>query len=229
MARPPTPTGSMRTRKPPNDAPLQMPTSMFCGLPVIESTDPTLAPMARPSRYGVGRTRSGPSAASSTGVTTRQTVSFTNRADRSPPPTTTPSSRRLVIRTLNAEVGTRNRMGRGRPRMPRFPLDGRSICSAFRLPRSAFLDLPIREQHPVPRVRLAVPFVGHAEVGPADAIAAGDQPAERVVEARLTAHGDAPDARARRRRLGRRDARLEGPVVARRPPEHPHPAFRPGR
>src|SRR2546430_7711307 len=135
--------------------------------------------------------------------------------------------RPVVIRTRNAEVGTRNRMGRGRSRMPRFALDGRSICSAFRVPRSAFLDLPIREQHPVPRVRLAVPFVGHAEVGPADAIAAGDEPAERVVEARLTAHGDAPDARARRRRLGRRDARLEGPVVARRQLEHPHLLFRP--
>src|SRR5256884_1489657 len=125
--------------------------------------------------------------------------------------------RPVVIRTRNAEVGTRNRL----------PLDGGSICSAFRVSRSALLDLPIREQHPVPRVRLAVPFVGHAEVGPADAIAAGDQPAERVVEARLTAHGDAPDARARGRGLGRRDARLEGAVVARRQLEHPHLVFGP--
>src|SRR5947207_7270253 len=56
--------------------------------------------------------------------------------------------RPVVIRTRNAEVGTRNRL----------PLDGGSICSAFRVSRSALLDLPIREQHPVPRVRLAVPF-----------------------------------------------------------------------
>ena len=97
-ARPPTATGSMRTRNPPNVVPLQMPTSMFCGLPVTESTEPTLAPIARPMRYGVGRTRSGPSAASSTGVTTRQIVSFTKNADNSPPPTTTPRSRRSGVR-----------------------------------------------------------------------------------------------------------------------------------
>src|SRR2546423_10528794 len=78
--------------------------------------------------------------------------------------------------------------------------------------------LPIREQHPVPRVRLAVPFVRHPEIGPANAIAAGDEAAERVVEARLTAHGDAADARARGRGFGRRDARLESAVGARRPP-----------
>src|SRR5438105_15431505 len=83
-------------------------------------------------------------------------------------------------------------------------------------------DLPIREQHPAPRVRLAVPLVGHPEVGPADAIAARDQPTERVVEARLAAHGDAPDARARGRGLRRRDARVEGAVVAGRELEHPH-------
>ena len=67
----------MRTRKPPKLVPLQMPTSIFCGLPVTERTDPTLAPIASPSRYGVGRTRSGPKAASRTGVTTRQMVSLT--------------------------------------------------------------------------------------------------------------------------------------------------------
>src|SRR5207249_8158719 len=72
-----------------------MPTSMFCGLPVTEMTEPAFAPIARPIRYGVGLTRSGPSAASSTGVTTRQIVSFTNRADRSPPPTTDRKSTRL--------------------------------------------------------------------------------------------------------------------------------------
>src|SRR5437660_9211303 len=93
--------------------------------------------------------------------------------------------------------------------------------------------LPIREQHATPWVRLAVPLVGHPEVGPADAIAAGDQPAERVVEPRLAAHGDAPDARARGRGLGGRDAGLEGAIVARRELEHAHlvlgPAFGEGR
>src|SRR2546421_10169604 len=88
--------------------------------------------------------------------------------------------------------------------------------SEIRNPQWSYL--PIREQHPVPRVRLAVPFVRHPEIGPANAIAAGDEAAERVVEARLTAHGDAADARARGRGFGRRDARLEGPGVAPRPP-----------
>src|SRR3989475_1656220 len=75
----------MCTRNPPNEAPLHIPTSMFCGLPVTDTTDPTLAPIASPIRYGLGLTRSGPSAASSTGVTTRQMVSLTNSADSSPP------------------------------------------------------------------------------------------------------------------------------------------------
>src|SRR5207302_3950549 len=57
----------MWTRNPPNVAPLQIPTSMFCGFPVTDSTEPTFAPIARPIRYGRGRTRNGPSAASSTG------------------------------------------------------------------------------------------------------------------------------------------------------------------
>jgi len=88
----------MCTRNPPNEAPLHIPTSMFCGLPVTDTTDPTLAPIASPIRYGLGLTRSGPSAASSTGVTTRQMVSFTNSAESSPPPTTTPSNKRSGVR-----------------------------------------------------------------------------------------------------------------------------------
>src|SRR5436190_2560151 len=132
-------------------------------------------------------------------------------------------TRPVVIRTRNAEVGTRNR----------FALGGRSICSAFRVSRSALLDLPIREQHATPRVRLSVAFVGHPEVGPADPIAAGDEPAERIVEARLAAHRDAPDPRPRGGGLGRRDARVEGAVVARCELEHAHlvlgPALGEGR
>src|SRR5256886_8293958 len=120
--------------------------------------------------------------------------------------------RPVVIRVRNAECGMRSVLGQ--LRTPHPALHTRS-------------DLPVRKQYSVPRVRLAVPFVGHAEVGPADAIAAGHEPAERVVEARLTADGDAPDARARGRGLGRRDARLEGAVVARRQLEHPHLVFGP--
>ena len=87
----------MWTRNPPNVARLQIPTSMFCGFPVTDSTEPTFAPMASPIRYALGRTRSGPSAASSTGVTTRQIVSLTKNADRRPPPTTTPKSSRWGV------------------------------------------------------------------------------------------------------------------------------------
>ena len=94
MASPPMPTGSMCTRKPANVARLQIPTSMFCGLPVTESTEPTFEPIASPMRYTLGRTPRGRSAASSTGVTTRQTVSLTKNAEKRPPPTTTAKSSR---------------------------------------------------------------------------------------------------------------------------------------
>src|SRR5437660_6854723 len=127
-------------------------------------------------------------------------------------------TRPVVIRTRNAECGVWSVLGQ--LRTPHPALHTRS-------------DLPIREQHAAPRVRLAVAFVGHPEVGPADPIAAGDAPAERVVEARLAAHRDAPDPRPRGGGLGRRDARVEGAVVARRELEHAHlvlgPAFGEGR
>src|SRR5437588_12818547 len=118
--------------------------------------------------------------------------------------------RPVVIRTRNAEQSER------RSRQSAGIWDRTCpFSSEFRLPRSAFLDLPIREQHAAPRGRLAVALVGHPEVGPADAIAAGDQPAEGVFEARLAAYGDAPDARARGCGLGGRDARVDSAVVAR--------------
>src|SRR6266566_1023056 len=94
MASPPSATGSMCTRKPPKVARLQIPTSMFCGLPVTESTEPTFEPMASPMRYTLGRTPRGRSAARRTGVTTRQTVSLTKNAESKPPPTTTAKSSR---------------------------------------------------------------------------------------------------------------------------------------
>src|SRR5438128_7354421 len=126
--------------------------------------------------------------------------------------------RPVVIRVRNAECGVWSVLGQLRTTHP--ALHTRS-------------DLPIREQHAAPRVWLAVAFVGHPEVGPADPIAPGDEPAERVVEARLAAHRDAPDPRPRGGGLGRRDARLEGALVARRELEHAHlvlgPAFGEGR
>src|SRR5207302_9694102 len=52
--------------------------------------------------------------------------------------------------------------------------------SAFRIPH--LLYLPIREQHSAAWMGLGVALVGHPEVGPADAIAAGHELAERVVD-----------------------------------------------
>src|SRR5437667_124511 len=55
IASPPNATGSMWTRKAPNVARLQIPTSMLCGFPVTESTEPTFAPVASPIKYACGR------------------------------------------------------------------------------------------------------------------------------------------------------------------------------
>src|SRR5438128_12306375 len=51
--------------------------------------------------------------------------------------------------------------------------------SAFRIPHLSYL--PIREQHSTAWMGLGVALVGHPEVGPADAIAAGHEPAEREI------------------------------------------------
>src|SRR6266571_3884413 len=75
-------------------------------------------------------------------------------------------------------------------------------------------DLPVREQHTAARMGLRVALVGHPEVGPADAIAAGHEPAERVVEACLASHGHPPDAGAGRGGFGRRDRGIEAGRVA---------------
>src|SRR5216117_2022596 len=101
------------------------------------------------------------------------------------------------------------------------------FSAAFRLPRSAFLDLPIREQHSTAWMGLGIALVGHPEVGPADAIAAGHEPAERVVEAGLASHGHPPDAGAGRGGFGRRDRGIEGARVPGRELEHAHFVLRP--
>src|SRR2546430_16174358 len=97
--------------------------------------------------------------------------------------------------------------------------------SAFRIPRLSYL--PIREQHTAARMALRVALVGQPEVGPADAIAAGREPAEGVVEAGLASHGDAPDADPGRGGLGRRDRGIEGARVAGGELEHTHLVLRP--
>src|SRR5207244_3427685 len=101
-----------------------------------------------------------------------------------------------------------------------------SFSSAFRLPRSAFLDLPIREQHTTAWMALRIALVGHPEVGPADAIAAGYEPAERVVEAGLASHGHPPDAGPGRGGFGRRDRGIEGSRLPGRAAAHAHLALR---
>src|SRR5437773_9934335 len=85
--------------------------------------------------------------------------------------------------------------------------------SAIRDPQSSYL--PIREQHTAAGMGLRISLVGHPEVGPADAIAAGHEPAQGVVAAGLASHGDAPDAAAGSGRLRRRDAGIEAARVAR--------------
>src|SRR5438445_12973805 len=86
--------------------------------------------------------------------------------------------------------------------------------SAFRIPH--LLYLPIREQHTTAWMGLRIALVGHPEVGPADAIAAGHEPAERVVEAGLASHGHPPDGSAGRGRVGRRGRRIGGARLPRR-------------
>src|SRR6266571_2290715 len=97
--------------------------------------------------------------------------------------------------------------------------------SAFRIPHYSYL--PIGEQHTAARMGLRIALVGHPEVGPADAIAAGYEPAERVVEACLASHGHPPDAGAGRGGFGRRDRGIEAGRVAGRELEHAHFVLRP--
>src|SRR6266704_159427 len=92
-------------------------------------------------------------------------------------------------------------------------------------PQSSYL--PIREQHSTAWMGLRIALVGHPEVGPADAIAAGYEPAERVVEAGLASHGHPPDAGAGRGGFGRRDRGIEGARVPGRELEHAHFVLRP--
>src|SRR3989454_1643185 len=81
------------------------------------------------------------------------------------------------------------------------------------------LYLPIREQHSTAWMGLRIALVGHPEVGPADAIAAGYEPAERVVETGLASHGHPPDAGAGRGGLGGRERRIRGARAPGRAPE----------
>src|SRR5437867_4964664 len=71
-------------------------------------------------------------------------------------------------------------------------------------------------------MRLRVALVGHAQVGPANAVAARDEPAERPLVARLAADRYAPDAEPRRGGFRPRDSGVERLEVAGGELEHAH-------
>ena len=78
--------------------PDRLPTSMFCGLPVIVATLPMLDPMATASSNGSGDSPRSAATSSTMGVNIRHTVSLTNIADSTPAATVmaTTSARGLL-------------------------------------------------------------------------------------------------------------------------------------
>src|SRR2546427_232367 len=82
--------------------------------------------------------------------------------------------------------------------------------------------LPVGKQHALGRGLLGIAVLGHPQVGPADAVAAGDEAAERLGVARLAAHADAADPGAGRRGFHGHDRGVERPLVARRQLEDAH-------
>src|SRR5260221_12382188 len=69
-------------------------------------------------------------------------------------------------------------------------------------------DLPIREEHTLGGMPLGVPFIRHAQIGPADAVAARDEAAERLRIVALAAHPEAANPRLRRAGFDCSDLRL---------------------
>src|SRR2546425_3574484 len=135
--------------------------------------------------------------------------------------------RPTVMGTRNVERGTR-KPERGTRKSERGTLaeapcrTAPHFCSAFRVPSSAFLDLPIREQDTVGGMWLRVALVRHTQIRPADAVAARDETAERLLVARLAADRHAPDAEPRRGGLRPRDGGVERGEVAGGELEHAH-------
>src|SRR5712664_3797154 len=80
--------------------PEKLPTSMFCGLPVSVATLPTFAAVARAIRYGTGGRWSRRVTASTRGASTRQTTSFTKKAESTPAAPVTAPSRASGVRAL---------------------------------------------------------------------------------------------------------------------------------
>src|SRR5437764_15487605 len=107
---------------------------------------------------------------------------------------------KLRIADCELRIGT---AGVRRPwRIPLIDPSPSNPQSAIRNPQSSYL--PIRKQHAPGAMRLRIALVRHAQVGPADAVAARHESAERVVVARLTADRHPADPEARCGRLRRR-------------------------
>src|SRR5881394_1377779 len=83
-------------------------------------------------------------------------------------------------------------------------------------------DFPVREQHAPGRMTLGVPGIRHAYICPAHAVAARNQPAERLTVTTLTPHRDAANAGLGGGRLDGRDGGIECGIRARRELEHAH-------
>src|SRR2546421_9470377 len=107
-------------------------------------------------------------------------------------------TRPRVIRVRNAECGVRSGSGEHQSEQPAIGIEpARSTPhSAFHTPHSSYL--PIRKQDPALRMRLRIALERHAQIGPADAVPARHQAAERLVVARLAANRHAADAEPRR-------------------------------
>ena len=93
QTRPRSAIGPSRRRNPRYVSVEKLPTSMFWGLPVSVATLPTLAAVARATRYGTGGNASRRVIPTTSGASTRQTTSFTKSAERPPATTMTAASR----------------------------------------------------------------------------------------------------------------------------------------
>src|SRR6266702_205362 len=78
---------------------------MFCGFPVSVATLPTVAAVARASRYGTEGSASCRVISSTTGARTRHTTSFTKNADRTPEAATTAARRASGVRARRSVHG----------------------------------------------------------------------------------------------------------------------------
>src|SRR5436305_4068163 len=108
---------------------------------------------------------------------------------------------RLRIADCELRIGTAG--VRGPWRIPLIDPSPSNPQSAIRNPQLSYL--PVGKQHAPGGMRLRIALVRHAQVGPADAVAARHEAAERFVVARLAADRHTADTEARCGRLRRRD------------------------